>query len=43
MAAVEVPTMKSLKSGSEGNGVSSDPSEDLQMVDPHIPAGAKLY
>ena len=28
MAAVEIPTMKSVKTGSEGNGVSSEVSEE---------------
>ena len=48
MAAVEIPTMKSIKTGSEGNGVSSEASEEAAAAPviegaPHVPAGAKLY
>jgi lysyl-tRNA synthetase class 2 len=45
MAAVEIPTMKSIKTGSEGNGVSSEASEEgasedapaVKLTDPKMP------
>ncbi len=44
MAAVEIPTMKSLKTGAEGNGVSSEASKEdseetpaVKMNDPKMP------